>query len=295
MSTYNGEKFLVKQLDSIFAQTYSSFTLYVRDDGSTDQTVSILEEYKNKLSDPDRMVIFKEKNVGFCASFFQLLKATPEGDYWTFSDQDDIWYEKKIEHAIGWMESDENRDSEKPLMYHSGIEYIDETDAPTGRYEIHYSYDFQKSITSNIFYGFAMTINRSMRECLVCCHSENILYHDWFIAMIAAGFGKWHFSHQVDAAHRIHTQNTSPTNMFKKIPLIKKLFTGDKFYTKNASEFYEHFLDRLSEKDQKVLELFILTDSKFKKCFKKAFYPARWNPRLPEELVLRFLMLIGLI
>ena len=87
MSTYNGEKFLVKQLDSIFAQTYSSFTLYVRDDGSTDQTVSILEEYKNKLSDPDRMVIFKEKNVGFCASFFQLLKATPEGDYWTFSEQ----------------------------------------------------------------------------------------------------------------------------------------------------------------------------------------------------------------
>lgn len=293
MSTYNGEKYLKQQLDSIFAQDYQDFTLYVRDDGSKDNTAAILHDYQKKISDPGRMIIKEEKNVGFCESFFELLRMSDSGDYWAFCDQDDVWYNGKLRHALNWMEKQKK---EIPLLYHSGLVFSDEALNIKNDYSINgYKFDFQKAITSNIFYGFSMVINRELRDCLLQCDSKEILYHDWFAAMIATGFGKYYFSEDIDSIHRIHDANTSPTNILKKLPLIKKLFSGDQFYTRNAIEYKKHFNANLSSDDQKILELFDLRTNKWEKAVKKVFYPRRWNQRLPEEIGMRFFMLIGKI
>ena len=293
MSTYNGEKYLTEQLDSIFAQSYQDFILYVRDDGSTDQTVNVLNDYREKLDNPEQMVICSEKNIGFCQSFFMLLQMSEQGDYWTFSDQDDVWYPNKLAHALEWME---NGNQKIPRMYHSGIVFADEDMNVLRKYEIgNYKFCFQKAITSSVFYGFSMMINKALREELLKCDPTQIFYHDWFIGMIVTAFGEYHFSKQVDAAHRIHESNTSAVSLVSKLPLLKKLFTGDMFYERQAVEFKRIYWSKLSKADKQVLELFDSRSGKFRKAITKAFYPRRWNMRPFEECGIRFLMLIGKI
>lgn len=293
MSTYNGEQYLVEQLDSIFEQSYQDFVLYVRDDGSTDSTVKILREYQSRLSNRNKMIICSEKNVGFCISFFRLLEMSTEGDYWAFSDQDDVWYKDKLLHAVEWLEG---RNQNIPQMYHSGIVFADEKMNPIKKYELgNYKYCFQKSITSSAFYGFSMVINKCLRKELLKCNYNKIFYHDWFIGMIVTGFGEYCFSDVVDSAHRIHSSNTSAVSLASKIPLIKKVLTEESYYNMQAREFKRRFYNYLSEEDKKILCLFDQEGTRFIKALKKAFFPHRWNKRLFEELGIRVLMLIGRI
>src|SRR5690554_2368256 len=99
LSTYNGENYLREQLDTIFNQSYSEFTLTVRDDGSTDRTKSILEEYLSLYS--EKMVIIKDDlgNIGVAKSFRLLMEITT-ADYYLFADQDDIWELNKVETLV---------------------------------------------------------------------------------------------------------------------------------------------------------------------------------------------------
>lgn len=291
MSTYNGERYLVEQLDSIFAQTCQDFVLYVRDDGSKDQTVSILKEYRSGLKDPDRLQILEGQNLGFCGSFFELLKLSSEGDYWAFSDQDDVWYPEKLKHALAWFETQKD---DVPALYHSGMIFADENLKELRKYELKgYDFCFQKSITSSVFYGFSMMINKSLRREFLKCNPKNVFYHDWFMGMIVTAFGTWHFSDQVDAAHRVHGENTSAVSLASKLPLLKKLLTGDLYYERQAIEFKRVFGARLQEKDRRVLELFDLRSHRLRKAVVKVLFPRRWNPRPLEECAIRFLMLIG--
>ena len=117
LATYNGEKYLKEQIDSILEQTYSDFRLLISDDGSTDDTRKILEEYKNK--DSRIQVFFQESNLGVVKNFEFLLKKV-ESKYYMFSDQDDIWKSEKIEKSLNKIQSD-NCD----LVY-SDLEVVDE-------------------------------------------------------------------------------------------------------------------------------------------------------------------------
>ena len=98
MATYNGEKYIREQIDSIISQTYSNWTLLIRDDVSKDDTVKIIKEYEKK----DKRIKLLEDNkgnLGFVKNFEELLKNSSE-DFIMFSDQDDYWLEDKIEKYI---------------------------------------------------------------------------------------------------------------------------------------------------------------------------------------------------
>lgn len=101
MATYNGEKYIKEQLDSIFLQKLlpgDKLTLFVRDDGSKDATLDIINVY-SKNND---IIILEdaEKKIGPARSFWRLLKAAQDYDYYFFSDQDDIWDEDKVQNAL---------------------------------------------------------------------------------------------------------------------------------------------------------------------------------------------------
>lgn len=98
MSTYNGEKYLKEQVESIFSQQSVKIFLTVRDDGSTDTTLQLLEELQD--AHKGKMVVIKAKNVGYRRSFLQLLRLAEETDYYAFADQDDIWQPEKCIRAI---------------------------------------------------------------------------------------------------------------------------------------------------------------------------------------------------
>ena len=97
LATYNGEKYLKEQIDSILNQTYQNIHLIISDDCSKDETQKILKEYKEK---DDRITVYiQEQNLGYIKNFEFLLEKV-ESDYYMLSDQDDVWLPEKIEKSM---------------------------------------------------------------------------------------------------------------------------------------------------------------------------------------------------
>lgn len=115
--TFNGEKYIREQLESLLNQTVCSLSIFIFDDQSTDRTVSIITEYEN--DNKNRMVrVFQNKrHCGSPVNFIDALNyVCPNYDYYAFCDQDDIWLENKIEHAIRYL-----ADPHNPALYFSNV------------------------------------------------------------------------------------------------------------------------------------------------------------------------------
>lgn len=110
MSTYNGERYLKEQLDSLYAQKGVDLHILVRDDGSQDSTISLLYDYQQHKG---KITILQEKNIGAAYSFYELIRYATEDmpafDYYAFSDQDDVWFEDKLISSINLMESSKGK------------------------------------------------------------------------------------------------------------------------------------------------------------------------------------------
>ena len=117
MSTYNGERFLREQIDSIITQKDVNIKLVVRDDGSTDDTLSILEKYQND----GKLSLIRGDNIGPNRSFVELLYSVFEAPYYAFADQDDVWDSDKISIALNYL-----KQSRKAAMYHCIAGVVDE-------------------------------------------------------------------------------------------------------------------------------------------------------------------------
>ena len=112
MCTYNGEKHLQEQINSIKSQKGVSVSIYVRDDGSKDKTIEILKDYQNSGD----LIWFQGENIGPAVGFMELLyqTANKDFDYFAFSDQDDIWLDTKLLDAVGKIEKCTNK---KYILY----------------------------------------------------------------------------------------------------------------------------------------------------------------------------------
>ena len=120
MSTYNGEKYLKKQIDSVLNQKNIEVNIQVRDDGSTDGTIRILEEYQKN----NKLKWYSSANMGPAKSFLDLLYTSSlKYDYYAFCDQDDYWKEDKLYKAVKKLEDF----GEKPALYHCELEIVDES------------------------------------------------------------------------------------------------------------------------------------------------------------------------
>ena len=105
MSTYNGEKYVGRQLDSIISQKSVMVHITIRDDGSKDNTLKILKTYENRY--PDIIKVIEGNNIGYKRSFLSLLALADNADYYAFSDQDDIWEDNKLYAAINLINNRE--------------------------------------------------------------------------------------------------------------------------------------------------------------------------------------------
>ena len=122
LSAYNRHKYIREQLDSLYAQKNVDFHILVRDDGSSDDTLAILQEYQEKFG---KMTIMSESNIGVARSFHRLMlyasEKMPYFDYYAFSDQDDVWMEEKLAYAVQRLEYD------KACLYYSNA-YVTDSD-----------------------------------------------------------------------------------------------------------------------------------------------------------------------
>ncbi|HND46573.1 MAG TPA: glycosyltransferase, partial [Chitinophagales bacterium] len=127
LATYNGERFLQKQIDSILQQTYSNFTIYIRDDGSKDGTIKIIKDYAQKY--PNKIIFIEDilGNLGVTQNFNELMKYS-SANYIAFSDQDDIWLPNKIEQSLKVLADLENKHQGTPAFVYSDMQIINEED-----------------------------------------------------------------------------------------------------------------------------------------------------------------------
>lgn len=143
MSSYNGEKYIREQIDSILSQEGVEVTLYIRDDGSTDKTRNIIEEYN---TDSNVITIYGE-NLGFQRSFMHIVKDIPDiYDYYAFSDQDDYWESDKLQRGVLALKNNKGTD-----LYASSLNVVDE--------RLHHQY-YNNFLKLRITFGSAISRQR---------------------------------------------------------------------------------------------------------------------------------------
>ena len=291
ISTYNGEKYIKDQIDSILGQTYPNIRIYVRDDGSSDNTCNILKEYEKA----GKIVLFRGDNVKWGKSFLTLLKKAETGSYWAFSDQDDVWLPDKIKWAVEWMKK---QDQTKPLLFHSSYKLMSADmenelgicTAPK------YKFDFRRSLTDCLYQGFSIVINGECRRLMLDCEINNLTSHDWWACLLITKFGESYYDNRIASLHRRLDISMSSSKLSSKFKwLWKTLSTGNSDIRSCAQEFVRIYSPVCNDHDIEIASWFCGEKYSLLKSIKKAFYPKRWRPNISSELVIRFLMLIGKI
>lgn len=182
MSTYNGEKYLREQLDSILDQEGVKIKLLVRDDGSRDGTLQILEEYNNK----GLLTYYTGENLGPAHSFLQLLKDAPESSYYAFSDQDDVWLKNKLISGVSQIKGFDDI----PAFYDSMTTVVDANLIPTGKkFGSKKVYNFATQIARSNVIGCTMIMNKQLQIVIASKNPNYIVMHDQWIASVCKGIG----------------------------------------------------------------------------------------------------------
>jgi glycosyltransferase involved in cell wall biosynthesis len=201
MSTYQGERFVVEQLQSILAQLPADGRILVRDDGSSDKTVEVIES----LGDP-RITVTRGQNLGFSQSFLTLLAQAPtDADMVMFSDQDDVWLPHKIARA--WQGLLPLAGS--PALYGSRQMLTDEALRPLHATETWpRGPSFASALTENIITGCTAAMNRPAVTLLQRAGiPRGVLLHDWWVYLVISAFGAVVFDDEPTLLYRQHGRN----------------------------------------------------------------------------------------
>lgn len=187
LCTFNGEKFIKEQLNSILNQTYQNFTIYISDDGSVDKTLDIIYSYKKYLKS-GRIKIINGPKRGYGNNFISNLKMhIDEANFFCYCDQDDIWDIKKLEHALTILLKYKNQ----PALYCSVTNLISESGAFIGK--SHYKNiipSFGNALCQSIAGGNTMVFNKQAG--LLLCYIPNemqVSSHDWISYLIISSVG----------------------------------------------------------------------------------------------------------
>jgi glycosyltransferase involved in cell wall biosynthesis len=213
MATYNGGKHLVDQIESLLAQSCKDWTLFVHDDGSTDNTLSILENYSGKY--PDKIIVFDYPSQGgSCKNFLSIMQHT-DANYYMFCDQDDVWLQEKIELTFKAMQEQEKQNKGKAIVVCSDM-FITDTNLKI----IHpsrntYSYLHPQYIrvfddcapTAGVT-GCTMMFNRKAKGCCVFPVQKYAFHDNWITICTLRSGGILHYIDQPLMYYRQHDNNT---------------------------------------------------------------------------------------
>jgi glycosyltransferase involved in cell wall biosynthesis len=211
LCTYNGEKYLQQQLDTLVNQSYQNIEIIAVDDCSKDNTFNILTAYADKY--PNFSVYRNEKNIGFLKNFEKALMLC-KGEFIAFCDQDDLWHPEKIAIQVAAI-------GDNQLIYHDS-EFISENNEPLGKkmsdvFNLYRGDEPEVFLFNNCISGHAMLIRRDLLQ-----HAfplkENY-YHDWWLAYVAANHGTIDFIPQCLVQYRQHEK--SNTDLLKRAKVKK--------------------------------------------------------------------------
>ncbi|MEE0463519.1 glycosyltransferase family 2 protein [Blautia hydrogenotrophica] len=204
VSSFNGEKYIKEQIDSILSQKHCKISLIVRDDGSSDDTIAILHQYEKK----GQLKLVQGENLKPAKSFLEALKHSGETDYYAFSDQDDIWLDDKLNVAISALEK---MDKKTPNLYCSNLTTINND------YEVINDKLLPEKIVSDYrellirsphIFGCTCVFNSILRNFIVKRElPQRLIMHDLWVALIAASLGNIYYDPSSHIKYRQHGDN----------------------------------------------------------------------------------------
>lgn len=243
LSTYNGEKFLQAQLESLIAQTDVDLEILARDDGSKDNTTAILNNWQER----NLLKWYSSTNLGCCKSFINLLKTATDNAYYAFCDQDDIWLPNKLSLTMSKMQEIEKANPEKPIIIHSDMNIVDEE-----LNIIHESFwqssglrpDILKTFpylcVCNCVNGCTVLMNSQARKLILEKYVEhNIIIHDVISALTVSYYGGIiDYIKEPTVLYRQHSNNVVGATHYNKTKAIKeRLFNIGKIIRKNIDTY----------------------------------------------------------
>ena len=231
LASYNGEKYIAEQIESIMGQTYKDFTLIINDDASTDGTCDIIEKYIAEY--PERIKLYRSETPSGSAknNFFSMSRYVTS-DYIMFADQDDVWLPNKVELSMEAMEKLQSKHPNRPLLVHTDLKVVTEDlkciHESFKRY-VKISYgesDFTKArlFMENHVTGCTTLMNRKLFE--LCFRSgldtTHVRMHDWWIGITAAFFGEIGYVTTPTILYRQHSDNSVGAKKATAIWLVAK-------------------------------------------------------------------------
>lgn len=219
LATFNGDRFLRDQLQSITLQKHTNWEMIVSDDGSTDRTLAILDAFKASV--PQIVTVTSGPQCGFWQNFMSLLRHKSNGDYFALSDQDDIWLPAKIQNAVEFLQT---IDPARPAVYFTRTQLIDNDNQVIGMSRLFTREPgFRNALVQNIGGGNTMVLNRAAHGLLNAVDANiEIVSHDWWIYQVVTGAGGIaKYDPQPGLQYRQHGQNIVGSNLGMKARIIR--------------------------------------------------------------------------
>jgi glycosyltransferase involved in cell wall biosynthesis len=264
MCTYNGEKYLREQLDSIESQDYKKWTLYVNDDGSRDRTLNILKQYRKKWGN-QKLIIRRGPQKGFCQNFLQIITDQKiKADLYFLSDQDDVWMPHKISHAIKKFSKLDNL---KPKLYCARTTYVS-SDAKKilGHSTIFLKPpSFKNALIQSIAGGNTMAFNPHLKKIAQKYPRVDVVSHDWWLYILNELVGgKTFYDVESTIFYRQHCRSIvgANTGLIAKLKRLRMFLDGTfRFYnTKHMNTFDNFYVIGLKRNLELIDQFFTLRD-----------------------------------
>ncbi|MCM1179166.1 MAG: glycosyltransferase [Clostridium sp.] len=295
VSTYNGMKYLQEQMESLLNQDYSHYEIHIRDDGSKDGTVELLQQYAKEH--PNKVFVYEGENLGYKLSFQWLMQHCGQADFFSFCDQDDYWYPDKVSRAVELLRK---RNQNIPLIYLCDFYWCDgemNRQRRNNGYAKYHSLEKYITLGDRNAFGFTEVFNKQALECVKDSECFAGCSHDEIVYMYCLCNGEIIWDDKVCADFRRHGNNTSETDL-QGGSKIKHFLWRIKTFLLNSEKakmyermkvFFDGFYSELGEYEKSVYELYLGEKGRLK----KAFMRKRYRDSLFDEISIRILFLLG--
>lgn len=266
LATYNGERFIREQLDSILGGATDDVSIEVCDDGSTDGTLEIVREYAGQYE--CIRIHENKKNLGYAKNFIEGIRRSTS-PYIMLCDQDDIWMPDKIARTLEAMKALEQEcrhgDTCPLLVFTDATNYEDGTGRELGSFHKSSRLNVEKTgparlLMENKCIGCTVMVNAAIIPYLETV-PEEIRVHDWWLALICSCFGKIYYLPETTLQYRQHHGNMIGGSGFfaymkNRIMNLRKQRVALEQTFAQGKAFYLLFRDRLGEKEKETVRAF---------------------------------------
>ncbi len=269
LATHNSQKYLEQMLDSLLAQTYKDIRILVNDDASTDNTLPILRRYIKANGSIILPLADEEPAGGAKQNFFRLMDSSG-ADYVMFADHDDVWLPGKVADTLALMrEAEEKYGRDTPILAHTDLEVVDaqlKTIAPSMMHAQKLNGSIKqlsRLLAQNHVTGCAAMVNRALVGRVKTGSLEPVIMHDWWLALVAAAFGRIVFLDKPTVKYRQHAGNEigavdtrSAGYVRKNLGNIGYLQAKIKDTYLQAAAFYDTYWAELSPANEEIVRAY---------------------------------------